>query len=303
VLDGHTYGVPWYVDTRVVFYRTDVLARAGYHTMPTTWAEWRTAMEAVKRTVGKDRYAIFLPTNEFMQAMVFGMQNGSPMLADHDTRGAFQDSTFRRAFAFYLDLFRSGLAPPMGNNDIANVYQEFERGTFAMYITGPWNLGEFRRRLPESLQSSWSTAPLPGPSGPASGISIAGGSSLVLFRGSKHPDEAWRLIEFLSRPEQQVRFYQLTGDLPARREAWTDTSLTRDATIRAFWEQLQRVKSQPKIPEWELISIRLMEKSELAIRGKASGDSVLAILDREVDNILEKRRWLYERRHAQGPTP
>ena len=76
-----------------------------------------------------------------------------------------------------------------------------------------------------------------------------------------------------------------------------------NATIRAFWEQLQRVKSQPKIPEWELISIRLMEKSELAIRGKASGDSVLAILDREVDNILEKRRWLYERRHAQGATP
>jgi hypothetical protein len=56
-------------------------------------------------------------------------------------------------------------------------------------------------------------------------------------------------------------------------KAWTDTALTRDATIRAFWEQLQRVKSQPKIPEWELISIRLMEKSELAIRGKASGDS------------------------------
>jgi multiple sugar transport system substrate-binding protein len=108
VLDGHTYGVPWYVDTRVVFYRTDVLARAGYHTMPTTWAEWRTAMEAVKRTVGKDRYAIFLPTNEFMQAMVFGMQNGSPMLADHDTRGAFQDSTFRRAFAFYLDCSARG---------------------------------------------------------------------------------------------------------------------------------------------------------------------------------------------------
>jgi multiple sugar transport system substrate-binding protein len=303
VIDGHTYGIPWYVDTRVLFYRTDVLARAGYRTMPTTWSEWRGAMEAVKRAAGKDRYAIFLPTNEFMQAMILGMQNGSPMLADHDTRGAFEDSTFKNAFAFYLDMFRSGLAPPMGNNDIANVYQEFERGTFAMYITGPWNLGEFRRRLPESLQSSWSTAPLPGPTGSASGISIAGGSSLVLFRGSKHKTEAWRLIEFLARPEQQVRFYRLTGDLPARREAWNDSSLTQDATIHAFWEQLQRVRSQPKIPEWELISIRLMEKSELAIRGKASGDSVLASLDREVNGILEKRRWIMERRRAQAGAP
>jgi multiple sugar transport system substrate-binding protein len=120
---------------------------------------------------------------------------------------------------------------------------------------------------------------LPGPTGAASGISIAGGSSLVLFRGSKHKAEAWRLIEFLARPEQQVRFDRLTGDLPARREAWNDSSLTQDATIHAFWEQLQRVRSQPKIPEWELISIRLMENRS-RIRGKASGDSVLASLDR-----------------------
>src|SRR5262249_42747475 len=157
----------------------------------------------------------------------------------------FGDSAFRGAFDFYLDLFRSGLAPPMGNNDVANVYQEFERGTFAMYITGPWNLGEFRRRLPAALQSSWSTAPLPGPSGAASGVSIAGGSSLVLFRGSKHPAEAWRLIEYLSRPEQQVKFYRLTGDLPAARAAWSDTSLTNDPTIHAFREQLERVVPQP----------------------------------------------------------
>src|SRR5688572_24403841 len=37
IVDGALYGVPWYVDTRVVFYRTDLLARAGYSSMPTTW--------------------------------------------------------------------------------------------------------------------------------------------------------------------------------------------------------------------------------------------------------------------------
>ena len=58
------------------------------------------------------------------------------------------------------------------------------------------------------MQGSWGTASLPGPGGPEHGISTAGGSSLVLFRASRHPDEAWRLIEFLSRA-----FTLLPGDV------------------------------------------------------------------------------------------
>ena len=296
VIDGIAFGVPWYVDTRLLFYRRYFLARAGYATMPTTWREWRASMEAVKRLVGPGRFAIFLPTNEFEQPVILGLQAGSPLLKDRATRGAFADSAFRSAFAFYLDLFRSGLAPAIGNNDIANLYQEFGRGTFAMYITGPWNLGEFRRRLPPELQSSWATAPLPGPSGAASGVSLAGGSSLVLFRSSPHQAEAWRLVEFLSRPASQARFYRLTGDLPARREAWQDTSLARDPQARAFWEQLQRVVPSPKIPEWESIANLLRDDAELAIRGGVPPDSALTRLDREVERVLEKRRWLLARR-------
>jgi len=299
VIDRTLYGVPWYVDTRVLFYRRDLLARAGFPTMPGSWKEWRAAMEAVKRQVGKERYPVFLPTNEWTQAVIFGLQSGSPILAADGTRGAFSAPEFRRAFDFYLGIYRDNFSPRVNNIEIANVYQEFGRGTIAMWITGPWNLGEFRRRLPPEQQDSWATAPLPGPDGPASGVSTAGGSSLVLFRGSRHKQEAWRLIEFLSRPDQQVRFYALTGDLPARREAWRDSLLTRDPGLRAFETQLLRVTATPKIPEWEQIAQRLQERAEFAIRGGMNGDSVLAGLDRDVDRMLEKRRWLIERsRHV-----
>ena len=37
MLDGEPYGVPWYVDTRVLFYRKDLLARAGYSSLPQSW--------------------------------------------------------------------------------------------------------------------------------------------------------------------------------------------------------------------------------------------------------------------------
>ena len=302
VVDGEVYGVPWYVDTRVLFYRKDLLARAGYSAMPTDWAEWRRCMEAVKRVAGAGRYAIFLPTNEYTPWIVLGMQAGSPLLRDDDTRGAFSGPEYRRAAEFYLDLFRRGLAPAVPGASIANRYQEFERGTFSMYISGPWDVGEFSRRLSPAMQGAWGVAPLPGPDGPASGVSTAGGSSLVLFRRSAHQAEAWKLIEFLSRPEQQLRFYHLSGDLPARREAWRDTAFTHDPFAHTFETQLLRARSTPKVPEWENISLRLQDKVEAMVLGHARPDSALAALDRDVDRILEKRRWLIDReRHHATP--
>jgi multiple sugar transport system substrate-binding protein len=295
VVDGKTWGIPWYVDTRVLFYRTDVLARAGFDSIPGSWAEWTRVMQAITRTQGPGHYALFLPTNEYTPWIIFGIQAGSSMLSDDATRGAFSAPAFRRSIDFELDLFKRGLAPSMDGGMIANRYQEFERGMFSMYISGPWDVGEFGRRLSPAMRGRWSIAPLPGPDGPASGASIAGGSSLVMYRNSRHKAEAWRLVEFLSRPDQQLRFRQLCGNLPARIEAWSDTSMTNDPYSRVFERQLLRAVSQPKVPEWENISLRLRAAEEAIVLGHTPPDTALRALDHDVDEILEKRRWLVDR--------
>src|SRR5262249_16409762 len=157
--------------------------------------------------------------------------SGSPLLAADGTRGAFSQPAFRRALDFYAGIFRDHLAPPLTNNEIANLYQEFARGYFSMYITGPSNLGEFPARPPDSLRGPGGPGPLPGPTGLESGYSLAGGSSLVLNHKSRRKADGWRLVEFLLRPEQQIRFYRLSGDLPARLEAWRNSSLASDPRV------------------------------------------------------------------------
>ena len=302
VIDDTTRGIPWYVDTRLIFYRKDILAKAGYASIPDSWEKWRSAMEAVKRQQAPNQYAIFLPTNEWAQPMILGLQADSPILKDNGQYGAFSDSAFARAFSFYVGLFRDGLAPVAGANDIANPFQEFARGMFAMWITGPWNVGEMKKRLPPELQDAWATAPLPGPTGSASGVSLAGGSSIVIFRASAHKDAAWKLVEYLARPEQQLRFSRLTGDLPASVAAWRDSSLSGDQHFAAFYTQLQRVRPMPKVAEVEIISSKLIEASEAAVRGKVPEQRALAALDRDVDQILEKRRWILGRTRTNADT-
>ncbi len=321
-IGGVVYGVPWYVDTRLVFYRTDLLARAGFDAFPTSWDGWVESMRRLKAQLGPGAYPIFLPTDEWTQPVVLAQQLGSPILKDGGRYGAFLDPAFRRAFSFYVDLFRRGYAPAIANAEMSNIYQEFARGRFAMYITGPWNIGEFRRRLPDSLRDAWATAPLPAPAGSEPpGVSTAGGSSLVVFRASPQADAAWRLIEFLSRPRSQLAFYGLSGDLPARIEAWRTPlaagapgsavaagpraaadsgragvrSLVEDRYARAFWEQLQRVEPLPKVPEMELIAQLVGQHAEAAIRGGAAVPDALASLQKDVDAALAKRRWMLAR--------
>jgi multiple sugar transport system substrate-binding protein len=291
---GRLYGVPWYVDTRLLFYRQDLLRDAGFSAPPRSWDEWTQMLAGIARQAPADRHAILLPLNEFEPLVALALQQDEPLLRDDGRWGNFRSAGFRRALSFYLDMFRHGWAAVTASVAISNVWTEFGRGRFVFYVSGPWNIGELRRRLPADQQQTWATAPLPGPDGP--GASIAGGSSLVVFRASRHRAEAWRLIEFLSQPAVQRRFHALTGDLPPRRATWQDPELMADVHARAFREQLERVKPAPQVPEWERIAAELRLVAERAVRTDLSVDAAARELDARADLILEKRRWMLARR-------
>src|SRR4030095_6782363 len=207
-VDGKLYGVPWYVDTGLLFYRRDLLAQAGFDAPPGTWAEWTTMLAAIKQRRAAGQYGIVLPANEFEPLVALALQQADPLLRDDDRYGNFRSTGFSRALDFYAGMHKSGYTPPSAA-DTSNVWNEFGRGHFVFYKWGPWNIGEFKRRLPAELQQAWMTAPLPGAGGP--GASIAGGSSLVIFRKSGNAAAAWQVIEYLSRPEVQRRFHALNG--------------------------------------------------------------------------------------------
>jgi multiple sugar transport system substrate-binding protein len=125
---------------------------------------------------------------------------------------------------------------------------------------------------------------------------MAGGASLSIFRETKHRAAAERLIRFLSAPAQQIRFFELTGDLPARRSAWSAPALAAEPHFPAFRQQLERVQPLPKVPEYEQIATAIADRGEAAARGATNIPAALAQLDQKADALLEKRRWMMEKR-------
>jgi multiple sugar transport system substrate-binding protein len=295
-VDGTLYGVPWYVDTRLLFYRRDLFARAGLQSMPDTWAGFVRALDALQRA--GTATPLLLPVQEYEPLLAFALQSDEPLLRDGGRFGNFRSAGFRAALQFYMERFFRGHAPSTSGGEIANLWQEFGRGTFAAFISGPWNIGELDRRLPSALRASWATAGLPGPNGP--GASTAGGASLVMFRRSRRHADAMKLVSYLSRPEVQLRFHALTGDMPPRRSAWASPSLAGDTRARAFAEQLERAKPSPAVPEWERIAQEMQLVATRAVAERWSIEQAVTTLDARVDAFLTKRRWMLERAARSG---
>ncbi len=290
-MDGHIYGIPWYMDTRILFYRTDVLEKAGFKNPPQTWEELLNQCRMIKRQLGNDRFAIFLPTNEWSTFVIFAFQNNADILKDHFAFGNFNSPEFKEAFTFLMQFYDEGLTP-LSLSEVTNIYQAFAQGFVNMYISGPWNVPEFKKWMKGDLADKWMTAPLPGKNH-YPGVSLAGGSSLVITRQSKKKQLAWRFIEYLSRPLVQLKFYRLVNDLPAIKKAWQDSVLLNDKYMKAFYQQFQFVKPTPKVPEWEHIAYaKLQQYVEQVARKAMTIDEALQRLDKDVNRILEKRRWM-----------
>ncbi len=288
IINGRVFGLPWYVDTRLLFYRKDVLEKAGYPYPPQTWEEWLNVSRKIK-SLDTQKYAAFfsLILNDWQVPVILIMSNGGRLLKSNDCYGAFDDPKTVEALKFYLQFFKEGLAPKT-MTEFTNIYQGFTNADFSMMVTGPWNVAQIRERSPE-LTGKWSTAPIPAKQNRAS---VAGGASLVIFQSTNHLSAAWKFITFLSKTETQERFFRLMSDLPAVRDAWNAPALKNDREIHAFYEQLETVLPTPPIAEWEQIAVKIQEHLESVVYEQATLPEAIEQLNHEVDRILEKRRWL-----------
>lgn len=290
------WAVPWYVDTRVQFYRRDLFAKAGYEAPPQRWDEWKAALHKVKRAAGEGNYGILMPVNEYEHLTTFALSAKAGMINADGTRGAFSDPAFVEALAFYKSLFDEGLAPLASATQISNVWNEFARGYFSIYPSGPWTIGDMQTRLPKEFQSKWGTAPNPGPEG--KGSAAPGGSSLVVFRGAAKADAAWSVVDALLGAQGQASLQKLTGDLPARKSAWRRDTAASESYIAAFATQLEQARALPKVPEWERIVTEMQVVAERMLRGQFTVKRAAAEMDVRANRLLEKRRWMVEQGRA-----
>ena len=166
-VDDVTYGIPWYVDTRVIFYRSDLLANAGLTADAGDLGRLAQGDGADQVAAwAPHQYPLLIPITEWPPIVILGLQAGSPLLRDDGRFGGFSQPEFHEGVRFLCRTFSRWSCTPVRGTEISNLYQEFERGNIAMYISGPWQIGEFTQPPPEKhagqvddRRPSWSRWP------------------------------------------------------------------------------------------------------------------------------------------------
>ncbi|MGF7046906.1 multiple sugar transport system substrate-binding protein [Paenibacillus sp. DS2015] len=272
-------GIPWYVETRALYYRTDLLAEVGYPEGPKTWDELK---DAGKKLVanGEGKYAIPIDAKDANYLAMYAYQNGSKLI-DENREAQLNQPEFQESIEFLKSLYDEGLTPTGSDRDI---FAAFKDGTFPMFISGPWMIASVKEKAPE-IDGKWAIAVLPAEK---TNTSFMGGANLSVFNFSKNQDEAVKFISYMTDKETQLKWYDLGKDLPSVTEAWSDSRLA-DPLIATFGEQLKNAKPVPFVKEWEEISQAIIASFEEITVGGVDVKTELDKLNQKATEILNKQ--------------
>jgi multiple sugar transport system substrate-binding protein len=256
------WSVPWFTEARTIYYRKDILKRAGINPK-TAFKDWKTfratliKLKRVRTFAGRPVAPFGQPGKTAWDLvhhiMPFVWGAGGAELNANRRSSAIASSAAINGVKFFADLVPAGvfLRSSLERN-APQVEEQFKGGLLATWIGGPWVLASARRADDEAwvreARNNIGVAQMPvGPTGKF--FTFVGGSNLMVFKYSKHKNEAWRLIQFLSRNDTQLAYARLMGMFPARMVP--QRQLGRSSPNHAaFYSAITHGRTYAPIPGW-----------------------------------------------------
>ena len=284
MVGGTAYGVPWYVDTRVIYYRKDLAAKAGYTTFPTNWDDFKAMAKAMQTKAGA-KWGISLPVggaDSFQSMLFFPWSAGAALTDKEQTTWTLDSPEWVEAMKYYKSFFTDGIATPNPDTGAGSAESAFVNGSVPMLIAGPSGIGSITKAGGPGFADKFGVGMVPKKT---SATSFVGGGDLVVFKKSENQDAAWKFIQFLTKPEVQVRWQKAVGDLPAVQSAWKDPALADDPKLSVFGEQLKDTNSPPSLKTWTQVSAAADTVLEQIVRAGAAPEEALKGLQATANSI------------------
>ncbi|PWK14916.1 sugar ABC transporter substrate-binding protein [Tumebacillus permanentifrigoris] len=304
------YAVPWFVDARAVYYRTDAFAKAGVDPKEAfkTWDSFKAALQKVNKVNidGQEMAAFTMPgKNDWNVAhniFPWMWEAGGEVLSPDNKKSVFNSDQALKGLTFYTSLAREGLVDKKSlEENSSQVEGDFADGKAAAIIDTPVLVKSFTTSKADGgyaeklAAKNYAVAPLPaGPSGQAT---FFGGSDLTVFAGSKNKGNAWDVIKYLSGDDAQLEYAKLSGMIPAKKTVLDSSYIKDNPNLAQFKAATESGRSYPSIPQWGPTETVLVKHFGniwdivAGVNGTYSDASVKKELDaaaQEVDAILKQ---------------
>ncbi|KIQ04168.1 ABC transporter substrate-binding protein [Agrobacterium tumefaciens] len=268
--DEKYFGVPKATNTIALYYNKDLFKAAGLDPAkpPVTWDELVTAAKKLTDPA-KNVYGIAFSAkaNEegTFQFLPWAQMAGATY-KNINTDGAV------KALEVWKQIMSEKLASPDTlTRSQWDATATFNAGNAGMVISGPWEID----RMLKDAKFDWGVALLPVPTPDAPRSSAMGDYNWAIFSKTKHPDEAFKVIEYFASQDKDM--FKRFGQLPARSDIAIPPTgnAQKDEALKVFVEQLKYAQPRGPSPEWPKISKAIQDAIQAALTGQMSPKEAL----------------------------
>jgi len=288
------YGVPWYTDAGLLYYRKDLLEKAGFSGPPKTWDELKEQAQKVMQDQGTKVGFVFQGA-EYEGGTVNGLEfinsHGGQVLDPNDASKVVIDSPESVAgLETEYSLVTDGVTP-----QAVGTYTEPE--TEAPFLGGD---AVFARNWPYMFSLAGTedfikpelidVAPLPAGDGGES-LTILGGWNFFInaFAVQEAQDAAWEFIQYMTAAEQQ-KAYAIGGSyLPTLTALYDDAEIKETLpAVRLGGEALKKTVPRPVSPVYSDMSLKMAEEFNAVLGGDTEPQQAISTLQKELQSIADQ---------------
>jgi multiple sugar transport system substrate-binding protein len=292
--EGKVYGVPWFTDAGLLYYRKDLLEKAGFSGPPKTWDELKQQAQKVMQDEGT-KFGFVFQGAEYEGGTVNGLEYinsyGGQVLDPNDASKVIIDSPESVAgLEAERSMVTDGVAP-----QAVSTYAEPE--TEAPFLGGD---AVFCRNWPYMYSLAGTEdfikvdlidiAPLPAGEGGQSVSGLGGWNFFInAFAEQEAQDAAWEFVKFMTAPEQQ-KFYALGGSyLPTLEALYDDPEIKENVpTVRLGGEALKNTVPRPVSPVYSDMSLKMAEEFNSSLGGDTEPQQAISTLQEELQKIADQ---------------
>jgi len=273
------WAVPWFTDSGVLFYRSDLLDQP-----PRTWAElFAVAQEQI--AAGNVEYGYVFPGNQYEGLVCHGLEliwsNGGRIFDGE--RVTVNTSQATAALQILVELLELGLAPAevlWYQEEDARLFYQDGKALFLRNWPYAWSL---MNQEGSRIRGKFKMAPLPvGPHGTV-GSGCLGGWNLMINRHSRHKEAAWQFIKYLTSFDAQKFHAIVGGRLPTRISVYQDEEVQ---SVNPYYQELLphflTSKPRPVSPYYPALSEIMQVNFHRALSGLTSAEEAIANIEREM---------------------
>ncbi|MGH3148742.1 MAG: ABC transporter substrate-binding protein [Rubrobacter sp.] len=291
---GKAFGMPWYTDTGLLYYRNDLLQESGFDGPPKTWDELKQVSGEVRGASGT-KFGFAFQGARYEGGVCNGMEfiwtHGGEVLDPQDPTKVLVDSPEAIAgLAAARAMITDGTSP-----QAVTVYKEDESaGAFLNgdavflrnwpYVYALVGTADY----PKLDLDQVGVSELPSADGEP-GNGTVGDQPLYISSSATDPEAAWKFIQFLTAPEQQKMRAVEGSYLPTRSALYDDAEIQEKVPVVPLArDALQHTRPRPVSPYYSDMSLEMAEQFNASLAGDISPEEAARTLKEQLESFIQQ---------------